>query len=77
MVKQVDDQQGWPFAAWLDVAVRIFGLTPQSFWAMSLFDWLTLISQRAGHENKQPISRKNLSEMITDFPDKNNKSGTE
>lgn len=65
----MNEPQEWPFAAWLDVAVRIFGLSPQSFWAMSLFDWLTLISQRTGEAKSQPLSRQGFSIMMAHFPD--------
>lgn len=65
----MNDAPDWPFAAWLDLAVRIFGLSPQSFWTMSLFDWLTLISQRSSADNSQPINRQVFSDMMTHFPD--------
>ena len=61
----------WPFTAWLDVAVRIFGLSPQDFWTMSLLDWLTLLEQRAGCSHVKPISRQSLSQMMVNFPDEN------
>ncbi len=68
-VKMRRHDEDWPFAAWLDIAVRIFGLSPQAFWSLSLFDWLTLISQRAGEGAVQPVTRAALSDMMDQFPD--------
>jgi len=59
----------WPFAEWLDVAVRIFGLSPQEFWAVSLSDWLTLLEQRTRGATQRPITRDDFSKMMMNFPD--------
>ena len=61
----------WPFDVWLDVAVRIYGLSPQDFWAMSLRDWLSLLSQTDARKSARPLNRNSLSGLMTDFPDKN------
>lgn len=66
----MSDDTAWPFAAWLDVAVRIFGISPQVFWNMSLYDWFTLMSQRTASDTAQPINRQTFSNIMNNFPDK-------
>jgi len=60
----------WPFDVWLDLAVRIYGLSPQEFWATSLSDWLRLLSQAPSRKSSMPLNRNNLSGLMTQFPDK-------
>lgn len=59
----------WPFLAWLNLAVRVFGLTPTEFWNLSVLDWLTLLSYAEGRMISQPMNRHKLSDLISNFPD--------
>ena len=64
------DAADWPFDVWLDIAVRIFGISPRDFWDMNLNDWLTLLSQAKGRTGLRPMNRHKLSGLMTVFPDK-------
>ena len=59
----------WPFQMWLELAVRVYGLSPQEFWAMSLTDWLSLLSQNSKRASMQPLNTASLSDLINQFPD--------
>ena len=60
----------WPFSTWLDLAVRVFGLTPKEFWELTLLDWLMLLSQTESRMTARPMNRHKLSDLISSFPDR-------
>jgi len=63
-------KSNWPFQIWLELAVRVYGLSPQQFWQMSLSDWLSLLSQSTQRASMRPLKRGALSDLINQFPDK-------
>ena len=58
-------QDDWPLDTWLKLAVRNFGLSPESFWAMSVRDWLVL----SGTDNTQAVGRPDLHKLMKIYPD--------
>lgn len=60
----------FPLDTWLRLAVTVFRLSPQEFWAMSVCDWLTLI---AGED--PDVSPVALRKLMTQFPDKESPNG--
>ena len=60
----------WPFEQWLDIAVRLYGLTPSEFWQMSLYDWLCLMDHSLSrNEKNSPMLRSDFSKLSELFPD--------
>ncbi len=66
------DQVVWPFDLWLKTAVRGFGLSPIEFWAMSVRDWLSLLS----NQTEQGLGRTEFSKLMGTYPDTSIKRDT-
>ena len=59
----------WPFVLWLDIAVRILGLSPQEYWSMSLYDWLNILRVNEDRLHSTPLPRDQLMGTTNQFPD--------
>ena len=64
-------QEGWPFQAWQQIAIRRFNLAPSEFWAMPMGDWLGLLNglKQAG------FARKTLEQLLEIYPDEEGDNG--
>ena len=60
----------FPFDSWLRLSVTVFHLSPQAFWAMSVRDWLVLVTPQA-----PDISAKDIRELMKHYPDKESGDG--
>jgi hypothetical protein len=56
---------GWPFQLWLSYAVKGLKLSPETFWSMSVIDWLSLSS----HDAQRAMPRKKLNILMQTYPD--------
>ena len=65
----MDQNDEWPFHQWLDLSVRVLGLSPQIFWSMSLYDWLNIMRMTMERQTSPPLNRDKLMGMMTQFPD--------
>lgn len=65
----MDENNDWPFVQWLDLSVRVLGISPQDFWTMSLYDWLNILRLNVERRTSTPLHRDQLIGMMTSFPD--------
>jgi uncharacterized phage protein (TIGR02216 family) len=47
-------------------AVRVLGLSPEAFWALSLAEWRALT---ASHQSAKPLARRDLDALLSRYPD--------
>lgn len=60
-----DDDDAWPFDAWLKMAVLQFGLSPHEFWRTSLRDWRVLTAS----PKTAAMARADFNVLRRAFPD--------
>ena len=47
------NETGWPYEAWLKIAVTQLAISPSEFWQMSLTDWFAITKTSAPKEMRK------------------------
>ena len=57
------NETGWPFEAWLKIAVMQLGISPSEFWQMSLMDWFSIAKTSA----PKAMRKSDLTKLVQDY----------